>query len=82
MQPRTEETALPAIGPKMLIGCAIAFVGAVVAEFLAETGFELIEWETEWAESTGAMAIGMLVAAVIAVVVLVAMKKKAEEAKA
>ena len=82
MQPRTEETALPAIGLKMLLGSLIAFVGAVAAEFLAETGFELIEWEAEWAESTGAMAIGMLVAAVIVVVVLIAMKKNAEAAKA
>lgn len=82
MQPRTEETALPAIGLKMLLGSLIAFVGAVAAEFLVETGFELIEWEAEWAESTGAMAIGMLVAAVIVVVVLIAMKKNAEAAKA
>ena len=82
MQPRTEETALPAIGPKMLLGCVVAFVGAVAAEFLAESGFELIEWEAEWAENSGAIAIGMLVAAVVAIIVLVVMKKKAEEAKA
>ena len=43
MQPRTAETALPTIGPKMIVGCGAAFVGAVVAEFLAETGSELIE---------------------------------------
>ena len=82
MQPRTEETALPAIGPKMLIGTAAAFVGAVAAEFLAESGFELIEWEATWAESTGSMAIGMLVAALVAVIVLIVMKKRAEEVKA
>ena len=82
MQPRTEETALPAIGPKMLIGTAAAFVGAVAAEFLAESGFELIDWEAEWAESTASMAVGMLVAALIAVIVLIVMKKRAEEVKA
>lgn len=82
MHPRTENTALPSIGPKMVIGCVVAFIGAVAAEFLAESGFELIDWEAEWAESTGSMAIGMLVAAVVAVVVLVVMKKKGESAQA
>lgn len=79
MQPRTENTALPSIGIKMVIGCVIAFIGAIAAEFLAESGFGLIEWEANWAESTGAMAIGMLVAAVVAVVVLLVMKKNAEK---
>lgn len=79
MQPRTESTALPSIGIKMVIGCVIAFIGAIAAEFLAESGFELIDWEADWAESTGAMAIGMLVAAVVAVVVLAVMKKNAEK---
>lgn len=79
MQPRTENTALPSIGIKMIIGCIIAFIGAIAAEFLAESGFELIGWEADWAESTGAMAIGMLAAAVVTVVVLVVMKKKAEK---
>lgn len=82
MQPRTENTALSSIGIKTVIGCVIAFLGAIAAEFLAESGFELIDWEADWAESTGAMAIGMLVAAVVAVVVLVAMKKNAEKAQA
>lgn len=82
MQPRTENTALSSIGVKTVIGCVVAFLGAITAEFLAESGFELIEWEADWAESTGAMAIGMLVAAVIAVVVLVVMKKNAEKAQA
>lgn len=82
MQPRTEKTTLSSIGFKTVIGCIIAFIGAIAAEFLAESGFELIDWEADWAESTGAMAIGMLVAAVVAVVVLVAMKKNVEKAQA
>ena len=82
MQPRTESTALPSIGAKMILGCVVAFIGAVAAEFLAESGFELIDWEASWAESTGSMAIGMLVAAVVAVVVIVAMKKNAEKVQA
>ena len=81
MQPRTEKTALSSIGMKTVIGCIIAFIGAIAAEFLAESGFEPIDWEADWAESTGAMAIGMLVAAVVAVVILVLMKKNAEKAQ-
>ena len=82
MQPRTKDTALSAIGVKTVVGCAIAFAGAIAAEFLAESGFELISWEADWAESTGSMAIGMLVAAVIAVVVLLVIKKKSDKALA
>ncbi len=81
MQPRTENTALSAIGVKTAIVCVIAFLGAIAAEFLAESGFELVSWEADWAESTGAMAVGMLIAAVAAVVVLVIMKKNAERAQ-
>lgn len=82
MQPRTKDTALSAMGVKTVVGCAIAFVGAIAAEFLAESGFELISWEAEWAESTGSLAIGMLVAAIVAVVVLLVTKKKADKALA
>lgn len=82
MQPRAESTALPAAGIKMMIGCVAAFIGAVAAEFLAESGFELIDWEADWAESTGSMAIGMLVAAVFTVVAIMVMKKKAEKVQA
>ena len=75
MQPRTEHTALSAMNVKTVVGCIVAFIGAIASEFMAENGFELIEWEADWAESTGAMANGMLVAAIIAVVVLMVMKR-------
>ena len=82
MQPRTKDTALSAIGVKTVVGCAIAFAGAIAAEFLAESGFELISWEADWAESTGSLAIGMLAAAIVSVVVLLVIKKKADKALA
>ena len=82
MQPRTKDTALSAMGVKTVVGCAIAFVGAIAAEFLAESGFELISWEAEWAESTGSLAIGMLAAAIVSVVILLVIKKKADKALA
>lgn len=53
----------------------IGFVCAVVAELAATAGMSLIDWEAEWAESGTALAAGMLVAAVLAVAVLLVMKK-------
>lgn len=78
MSPRTPETAAPALSGKTLAGCAVAFVCAVAAEMLATSGLELIDWEASWAESGTSFAVGMIVAAVLALAVLVVMKKKAE----
>lgn len=78
MQPRTEETALGAINAKVVIGCLVAFATAIGSEMLAESGMALIDWEAGWAESKTALAVGMVVAAILAVVVLLVMKKKAE----
>lgn len=78
MQPRTEKTALEGINIKVIITSVFAFFVAIAAEMLAESGFELIDWEAEWAESSMALAIGMVVAAILSVVILVIMKKKAE----
>ena len=82
MQPRTNVNVSSGINPRVAIGCAIGFICAIAAEFLAETGFELIDWEAEWAESTTALSIGMIVAAAAAVIVLAVMKKYAQEQEA
>ena len=50
--------------------CAVGFVCAIVAELVATAGMSLIDWEAEWAESGTAMAVGMIVAAVIAIIAL------------
>lgn len=76
MQPRTSETGLGQIRPVTVIGCMIAFGCAIGAELLASSGMELIDWEASWAESGTAMAVGMIVAAVIAIVALLILKKK------
>lgn len=82
MQPRNEKIALPKIGVKAILGCLVAAIAAVVAEFMAETGMELVEWEADWAESSKALAIGMLIAAFMAVTILLMMKKNGEKVKA
>lgn len=78
MQPRTEKTMVETINAKAIIYSVLAFLGAISAEMLAENGFELIDWEAKWAESSNSFAIGMIVASVLAIVMLIIMKKKAE----
>ena len=75
MAPRTPESAVSGISPKALIVCAVGFACAIAAELAATAGMSLIDWEAEWAESGTALAAGMLVAAVLAVAVLLVMKK-------
>lgn len=70
MQPRNEKTYLGSIGWKVIIGSLAAFLLAIGAEFLAENGTALIDWEADWAGSSTALAIGMVVAGVIAVIVV------------
>ena len=82
MRPRTKETALGAVNAKVIIGSLVAFAVAVCAEMLAESGMSLIDWEADWAGSGTALAAGMIVAAVIAIIVLAVMKKRAEASKA
>lgn len=78
MQPRTENSAVSGINPKTIAVCVLGFVCAIVAELAATVGLSLIDWEAEWAESGTAVAVGMVVAAVIAIAVLVVMKKNSE----
>ena len=82
MQPRTKNTALDPIGWKAVLGCAVAFAVAIGAEFMAESGLSLIDWEADWAESSTAMAIGMVVAAVLAVAVALIMRARSEKSSA
>ena len=53
----------------------VRFICAIAAEMLASSGLELIDWEASWAESKSAIAVGMIAAAIVAIVVLVVMKK-------
>lgn len=78
MQPRTENSAVSGINPKTIAVCVLGFVCAIVAELAATAGLSLIDWEAEWAESGTAVAVGIVVAAVIAIAVLVVMKKNSE----
>ncbi len=77
MQPRTERTALGSIGGKAILGCAVAFAVAIGAEFMAESGMSIIDWEADWAESSVAVAIGIVAAAVLSVAIVLLMRTRA-----
>ncbi|MGN0315193.1 MAG: hypothetical protein ACI4EG_10445 [Fusicatenibacter sp.] len=82
MQPRTENTALGSIGWKTVLGCAVAFAVAICAEFMAESGLSIIDWEADWAESSASIAAGIVVAAVLAVAVVLIMRMRSEKSPA
>ena len=77
MAPRTPDSAVSGISPKALIVCAVGFVCAIAAELSATAGMSLIDWEAEWAESGTSLAVGMVAAAVVAIIALLVIKKNA-----
>ena len=77
MAPRTPESAVSGISPKALIVCAVGFVCAIAAELSATAGMSIIDWEAEWAESGTALAVGMVAAAVVAIIALLVIKRNA-----
>ena len=68
IKPRTPEDVADAASPRLALGAVVCFVLAVLAACVSKAGFSLIEWEAEWAESTGALMTGLAVAVVIAVI--------------
>ena len=78
MAPRTAQSPVAGLNPKVLAGCAVGFCCAVAAEMAATAGMSLIDWEAEWAESGTAMAVGMVAAAAVAVAALLVIKKNRE----
>ena len=77
--PAPKKTALEPIGGKVVIGALIAFAVALASELLATAGFSVIDWEAEWAESSTALAVGIVAAAVLAVVIVLVMRKNGEK---
>ncbi len=78
MAPRTPNSAVSGLNPKAILVCVIGFGCAVAAELTATAGMSLIDWEAEWAESGTALALSMVVAAALAVIVLLIIKKNGE----
>ncbi len=79
VKPRDEKTVLEGgvLTPKNILICVAGFAVAIVAELLASGGYELIDWEAAWAESTGAFVAAIVVAAVAALVVIGIIRNRA-----
>ena len=84
MKPRDEKTVLGSggVSAKTVVICIIGFITAVAAELLATGGFELIDWEASWAESTQAMIVAIIAAAVVALIVIGVIRRRAKVDKA
>ena len=50
-------------------------LGQAATSLLATAGMSLVDWEASWAESGTALAVGILVAAVVALAALLVIKK-------
>ena len=80
MKPRTAENmpqGAGALSIRNIVICVVFFAAAVGAECLAESGLSLIDWEASWADSTGALFTGIVIAAVVAGIVLFWMRRNA-----
>lgn len=77
MRPRSRANQTESINTKIIIGCIVGFAVAAGTQLFAESGTPLIEWEAEWAESGTALAVGMVVAAVLAIIALAVLKSRA-----
>ena len=76
MRPRDGQTSLGGLSPKMILACVIGFVAAVASALIADGGLPLIDWEADWAESGAAFAVGMVVAAALAVAAILVIKAR------
>lgn len=77
MKPRTEKTSLAAGGAlraRTVLVCLVCFAAAIGAELLASGGYELIDWEAEWAGSSTNMIIAILIAAAAVLAVIFAIR--------
>lgn len=80
LRPRDENTILnneKIFAPKVVILSILGFVAAVIFEFMAESGLNIIDWEAQWAESTNSLIIGIIVALIITIGIIAFMRNRA-----
>ena len=73
VKPRDKDTMIAGdyvLTPKMVGMVLIGFAAAIASELLASGGYELIDWEAAWAGNTTSIIIGIIVAAIIALIVI------------
>ena len=73
VKPRDKDTMIAGdyvLTPKMVGMVLIGFAAAIASELLASGGYVLIDWEAAWAGNTTSIIIGIIVAAIIALIVI------------
>lgn len=73
VKPRDKDTMIAGdyvLTPKMVGMVLSGFAAAIASELLASGGYELIDWEAAWAGNTTSIIIGIIVAAIIALIVI------------
>ena len=73
VKPRDKDTMIAGdyvLTPKMVGMVLIGFAAAIASELLASGGYELIDWEAAWTGNTTSIIIGIIVAAIIALIVI------------
>ena len=79
MKPRDEKTMTgSALSAKSIVLCLVGFVVAIVAQLLAKGGYALIDWEAAWAESSTAIIVAIIAAAVVALIVIGVIRSRAK----
>ncbi len=78
MKPRSAENAPEAPSAKLVVAAVACFAIAAGVACLSDSGFALVEWEAEWAESMTAVYAGIGIAAVVAVVAGYCMHRSAK----
>jgi hypothetical protein len=84
MKPREGRNGLAGlkvIRPKIIILSIVFYAVAIGSEFLSESGFSLIDWEADWAESSVAIFAGLITALILSVIIINIMKKKTASAE-
>ncbi len=84
MKPRDEKTVPGSenvISPKVVVLSIAGFAAAIGAELLASGGYELIDWEAAWAESTGAFITAIIAAAVVLLIAAGVIRSRAGGSK-
>lgn len=85
MKPRDEKTVLGSgqgIPVKGTVLCVIGFAAAAGAELLASGGYELIDWEAAWAESTAALVTAIIIAAAAVLIVIGVIRSRYRNSRA
>ena len=82
IKPRTPEDAPALPAGKLALGAVACFAVAAIAACASKAGYALIEWEAEWAESTGAIFTGLAVALVVALVAAFCLRRNAKLSRA